>query len=120
MGQNAGTTTRYINPYTGKEVSDRFFRQRATYKKYAKELKIEWQKDWTVKTGMNWKAIPTKVADRLRAYSREQQKAQTPIIKPKKHKYVYVLGRDKRETRELRKRFLANNKTFNYPKKRGI
>lgn len=119
LGQNAGTTTRYINPYTGKEVSDRFFRQRATYKKFARELKIDWQKDWTIKSGMNWKAVPEDVAKTLRAYSRKRQKEQTPIIKPKKHKYVFVLGTDKRETRKLRKEFLERNKIFDYPKERG-
>lgn len=53
LGNNNGTTTRYINPYTGKLVSDRFFRQRTAYKKYAKELNIEWDKTWTNKCGMN-------------------------------------------------------------------
>lgn len=117
VGQNSGTTTRYINPYTGRIVSDRFFRQRATYKKFAKELKIDWQKDWTIKSGMNWKAIPTDVANRLRAYSRQQQAKQKPIIKPKKHKFCFVLGKDKRETRQLRKEFLKRNKIYPYPKR---
>jgi thymidylate kinase len=54
MGQTSGTTTRYINPYTGKVVSDRYFRQKTAYRKFAKELNIEWQKDWSHATGMNW------------------------------------------------------------------
>lgn len=38
---------------------------------------------------------------------------------PSKHKYAYVLGRDKRETKILRKTFEDKNKTFPYPKERG-
>ena len=30
LGQKSGTTTRFINPYTGKVVSDRFFRQKTS------------------------------------------------------------------------------------------
>jgi hypothetical protein len=29
------------------------------------------------------------------------------------------LGKDKRETKELRKKFLELNKTYDYPKERG-
>lgn len=38
---------------------------------------------------------------------------------PSKHKYAFVLGRDKRETKQLRKKFLDMNKTYPYPKERG-
>ena len=39
---------------------------------------------------------------------------------PSKHKYAYVLGRDKRETNALRKKFLELNKTYDYPKRERI
>lgn len=38
---------------------------------------------------------------------------------PNKHKYAYVLGKDKRETKSLRKMFTDRNKVFAYPKQRG-
>ena len=38
LGQSFGGKAKYVNPYTGKLVSDRFFRQRTAYKKYANEL----------------------------------------------------------------------------------
>ena len=41
------------------------------------------------------------------------------IVFPNKHKYAFVLGRDKRETKELRKQFESLNKTYSYPKDRG-
>ena len=41
------------------------------------------------------------------------------VIFPNKHKYAFILGRDKRETKQLRKKFLELNKVYNYPKERG-
>lgn len=37
---------------------------------------------------------------------------------PKKHKYVYILGRTKKETNRLRNTFLQKTKTYPYPKER--
>lgn len=36
-----------------------------------------------------------------------------------KHKYVYVLGENKAETKYLRKMFVSRNKIYPYPKERG-
>jgi hypothetical protein len=119
LGQKSGTTTRYINPYTGKIVSDRFFRQRTTYKKYAKELDIEWKKEWNKKNGINWNAVPNDIENLLREYGKNKQRSATAISYPSKHKYAYVLGRGKLETRGLRKLFKSNVKTYPYPKERG-
>lgn len=141
LGQDAGTKQRYINPYTGKVVSDRFFRQRSAYKRYARDLGIEWQKHWNldiarteeedmfgtytserlVKTNelIQWHNIPPAVAERLRAYGRKVQDASTRIVTPAKHKYAMVLGKDNRETKYLRRVFEERNKTFPYPKQRG-
>ena len=119
MGKKSGTTSRYINPYTGKMVSDRFFRQRTAYKKYAKELGIEWHKNWTTRTGMNWSEIPDDVEKLLRDFSKEKQRLSERIEFPNKHKYAFVLGRDKRETKKLRKLYESRNKVLPYPKSRG-
>lgn len=119
LGNNNGTTTRYINPYTGKIVSDRFFRQRTAYKKYAKELGIIWQKEWTKPNGIAWENIPDEIEIALRKYSKEKQKNAEKIIFPSKHKYAYVLGASKLETKRLRKQFQERNKIFPYPKERG-
>lgn len=74
MGQKSGTTTRYINPYTGKMVSDRFFRVRSAYKKYAKELGIEWGKNWNNDQKMLWENIPDDIEKQLRDFSKYKQK----------------------------------------------
>ena len=118
LGQSFGGKAKYVNPYTGKLVSDRFFRQRTAYKKYANELGIEWKKEYTTKTGMNWKEIPNEIENKLRLYSKSKQQDAKKIDIVQKHKYAYVLGRDKRETRALRKLFLAKNKIYEYPSER--
>ena len=118
LGNKAGTTTRYVNPYTGKIVSDRFFRQRSAYVKYAKELGVQWQSDWKDNTKMLWHNMPKEVEQQLRAYSKKKQAEATKISMPSKHKYAYVLGRDARETRDLRRIFEQRNKVYPYPKER--
>ena len=118
LGQKSGTTTRYINPYTGKVVSDRFFRQKTAYRKYAVELGIVWEKDWSHKTGINWENIPDDIEKLLREHSKQKQKSSQKIDMPSKHKYAYVLGKDNRETKILRKIFEERNKLYSYPKER--
>lgn len=118
LGQKSGTTTRYINPYTGKIVSDRFFRQKTAYKKYAIELGIEWQKDWIVDKKIVWDNMTNEISSALKDYSKLKQSQAEKIDFPSKHKYAYVLGVDKKETKQLRRDFLNRNKIFEYPKNR--
>jgi hypothetical protein len=119
LGQGSGTTTRYINPYSGKVVSDRFFRQRSAYRKYAKELGYLWQPNWTSDTGMLWENIPSEIEFALRAKSKEVQAGAEKIIVPSKHKYALVLGANKLETKILRRAFESRNKILPYPKERA-
>ena len=120
IGQNFGAPTRYINPYTGKICSDRFFRQKSAYKKYAQQLGIRWQDSWVENGKILWSAMPSDIEEKLKAESKRVQSAAKTLTYPKKHKYIYVLGRNKRETKFLRKKFLEANKTYPYPKERGL
>ena len=61
--------------------------------------------------------IPDEYEEKLRAYSKEIFNKSEKIRFPNKHKYAFVLGRDKRETKYLRKKFLENNKIYDYPKR---
>lgn len=117
LGQNSGTTIRYINPYNGKIVSDRFFRQKSAYRHYAKELGIKWHEDWFDEYAFS--NVPKDIELQLRLMSKKKMDSSKKIEYPSKHKYAYVLGKDKRETKYLRKRFEELNKTYPYPKKRG-
>lgn len=119
LGQTSGGTRKYVSPYNGKLVSDRFFRQKTSYRKFAKELGIEWQKNWSGPTGMFWNNVPDDIEKTLRQYSKDKMAKCDYVEVPLKHKYAYVLGVDKRETRKLKEIFLERNKTFPYPKERG-
>ena len=119
LGQSAGATSMYINPYNGKIVSDRYFRQKVAFKKYAEELGIAWQDNWQDKWAVDWKNVPEDIEKKLREYSRFKQQNSERIDIPRKHKYVYILGKDKRETKYLRKLFESKNKIYPYPKERG-
>ena len=120
LGQGSGTSVRCVNPYNPNVmISDRAFRARSMYKRYAKDLGIEWQKNWNNDQSMLWDNIPDEVEKRLRDYSKEMFNNSEKIYFPNKHKYAFVLGRDKRETKALRKKFLELNKIYDYPKERG-
>lgn len=120
LGQKSGTSVRCVNPYNPNVIiTDRAFRARSMYKRYAKDLGIEWQKNWSNDQSMLWENIPDDVEARLREYSREMYKKSEKIYFPNKHKYAFVLGKDKKETKQLRKKFLELNKTYDYPKERG-
>lgn len=120
LGQKSGTNIRCVNPYNPKSlITDRAFRARSFYKRYAKDLGIEWQKNWNNDQKILWENIPDDIEKRLRDYSKEMYKKAEKIEFPPKHKYAFVLGRNKAETKELRKKFLGLNKTCPYPKERG-
>jgi hypothetical protein len=107
-----------VNPYNPKVmISDRAFRARSMYKKYAKDLGIVWQKNWNDDQKMLWENVPDDVEQKLRDYSKKMYKEAKKIEFPSKHKYAFVLGKDRRETNALRKKFLELNKTYPYPKR---
>ena len=120
LGQKSGTNIRCVNPYNPKSlITDRAFRARSFYKHYAKDLGIEWQKNWNNDQKILWDNIPDDIEKRLRDYSKEMYRKAEKIEFPPKHKYAFVLGRNKAETKALRKKFLGLNKTYPYPKERG-
>ena len=120
LGQGSGTNVRCVNPYNPEKiVTDRAFRARSFYKRYAKDLGIEWQRNWNTDQCMLWENVPDDVEEKLRAYSKEMYAKAEKIVFPSKHKYAFVLGKDKRETKQLRKKFLELNRVYEYPKERG-
>lgn len=120
LGQGSGTTIRCVNPYNpSKIITDRAFRARSFYRRYCHDMNIEIQPNWFGDQSVHWENIPDDIEKRLREYSKEMYNKAEKITFPKKWKYAYVLGKDKRETRELRKKFLETNKVYPYPKERG-
>ena len=68
---------------------------------------------------MLWENVPDDIETKLREQSKLKQANAEKIPMPSKHKYAYVLGRNKRETKKLRKLFESRNKTYPYPTNRG-
>lgn len=120
LGQKSGSSVMCINPYDQtKIINDRRFRARSFYKKYAQELGIEWGSNWNNDTKMLWENVPDDIEKQLRDYSKKKyQESEKIFVKPK-WKWAFVLGRNRLETKELRKKFLEINKTYPYPKERG-
>jgi hypothetical protein len=120
LGQNSGTSKQY--KMNGKWCSDRSFRSRSVYKKLAIQDGIEWNNDWIKGERIFWDVMGDDIAKRIKKLSSEFQKSCEVRIVPKKHKYVYILGANKKETKELRNKFFELNKNMvnlPYPKERG-
>jgi len=118
IGQKSGATAQF-KIKNGRWVSDRYFRSRSVYKRMAKEHEVDWQRDWQDGDKVKFDLMPEEIAKSIKQWSKDfMMSCEKRKIKPK-HKYVYVLGCDKRETKKLRKLFLSRNKVFDYPKIRG-
>jgi hypothetical protein len=63
--------------------------------------------------------MPAEVEKQLREQSKLKQQQSTKIQMPSKHKYAFVLGRTKAETKKLRREFEDRNPPKPYPKQRG-
>lgn len=122
LGKESGTKKQYKVPNTDRWISDRSFRARSYYRKYAKLLSIPWDKSWQEKDKIIWGNMPSDIEKKLREYAlKYQASCEIREIKPK-HKYAYILGKNKGETKALIKLFKSNNPDkvdLPYPKTRG-
>ena len=124
LGKNSGARAKYFDPENPNLgwFTDRSFRQVSFYKRYANKLQIEWQGSWNNRNGMLWHNIPPLIEKLLRQQARANQKRCLRVKIAKKHKYLYILGRNKSETRKLRSEFFEKNSkltNLTYPKIRG-
>lgn len=118
IGKRSGAKNQYLTE-TGRWVSDRYFRARSVYKKLAKTNGIIWKPEWQDGDSVKFDLMPEEIEAQIRKLSKDYMlSCQTREMKPK-HKYAYVEGADKRETKALRKLFTERNKTSPYPKDRG-
>lgn len=104
---------------SGRWVSDRYFRSRSVYKRIAKIDGIKWDDSWQNGDLVFFDKMPIDVSERIKILSKlYQNSCEKRKIEPK-HKYAYVLGKDKKETKQLRNLFKERNKICSYPKERG-
>jgi hypothetical protein len=122
LGKESGTKNQYRVPGTDRWISDRSFRARSYYRKYAKELNIDWDKNWQDGDKIVWDKMPKKIAALIKQYAKDYQSKCDVRVVGAKHKYLYILGTNKKETKLLYNRFVEANPDkvgLPYPKNRG-
>ena len=86
LGAGSGTNVRCVNPYNPEKImTDRAFRSKSFYKRYAKDLGIEWQKNWSNSRRMLWENIPDDIEKELRDYSKKMFAESEKIYFPSKY-----------------------------------
>ena len=126
LGQTSGTSKQYFDPNNEKAgwFSDRDFRKKSKYRKYAENIgisKVQWDK-WMKKYSPNWDIIPADIRIKIKAEEKKYREDCDSRPVPSKHKYCYILGRTKSETKQLHNLFKElNPKLYNlpYPRSRG-
>lgn len=124
LGQNSGARIELFNPNHPARgwFSDRLFRKHSQIRKYAKELGIVWDKDWSTHDKTQWEKIPGDIKEILKNQARAHRNRCESRRLPPKHKYAYILGRSKSETKKLKSIFENRNPKLAklpYPKHRG-
>jgi len=74
LGQKNGGSRVYFDPSTPHLgwISDRTFRRKRYYKRYAQNLGIEWQKEWEKPTyGIDWSKVPDEYEAQIRQASKD-------------------------------------------------
>ena len=126
LGQKSGTAKQYFDPNKPELgwFSDRDFRKKSKYKLYAQRIGLtleEW-KGYMKKYSPNWEIIPEEIKIKIKEEEKKyRESCECRDTKPK-HKYIYILGRTKKETKELKKLFQKNNPKMvqlGYPLERG-
>ena len=91
-------------------------------KKSVREMGLSWNPAWSTREKINWDLVPSNVREQIKSYTKLHQARCLTRFPLKKHKYLYILGRTKFETNQLKKLFTEKNpKLMNipYPKTRG-
>ena len=118
LGQKYGSDYVYfdLNNSNIGWTTGRNFRKISYYKKLCKNINIKWENNWNVKYSIKWDNIPIEVSRFLLEQSKNKIKSLIKRKSPKKHKYIYILGKNKKETKKLYKKFRElNPKLINLP-----
>ena len=69
-----------------------------------------------------WDKMPAKTKKKIKEQEKKYRDSCESMTVPAKHKYCFILGRSKKETKQLHKLFKDNNPKkvgLPYPKERG-
>jgi len=127
LGQTSGTNYQYLDPAKPERgwFSDREFRKRSKYKLYATKIGIEpkeWEEKYMGKWSPDWTKVPKDIKIKIKAEEKKYRESCEKRKVPTKHKYCYILGRSKKETKQFRRLFRENNfkkVELPYPRERG-
>ncbi len=121
LGKQSGAQKQYLDPRNEKIgwFSDRHFRHKSMYSKYAEKLNIDNWKQYMKKYSPDWDKIPPLMTQQIKEEIKKYRSTCKERITKPKHKYLYIMGEDKSETRRLTKLFEKNSKSHPYPKERG-
>jgi predicted DNA-binding transcriptional regulator AlpA len=124
LGNDFGGRVECFDPKTPDRgwFSDRFFRKAAQYRIYAERLGYTWREAWGGRGSVNFDAMPELIQDQLKAEAKRSESECEKREVPSKHKYAYILGVTKKETKHLREKLFDLNselKALKYPKERG-
>jgi len=126
LGQTSGTNKVYKDPQHPEKgwFSDREFRKKSKYRRYAEALGMPYE-EWKTYLGKytpKWDTMPAGLKDKIKAEEKRFRDSCDSRVVPPKHKYCYILGKTKKETKNLKEMFVQYNpKKVNlpYPKERG-
>lgn len=91
LGSGFGSEYQYELP-NGKLVGTRYFTRTSAMKKWAKELGIEWKKEWLSKGGFQLRSkIPEEIKKQLDSHAKKQFEGLKRVKKEFKGKYVLLL-----------------------------
>ena len=126
LGQTSGTTHQYLDPKHPEKgwFSDREFRKKSKYSRYAQAVGVDKQtwKSWMKKYSPDWTLVPPQIKVKIKAEEKKFRDSCAKRPVPAKHKYCYILGNGKKETKALLKKFAENSpdkQNLSYPKERG-
>jgi hypothetical protein len=124
LGKTSGAKFEYFDPSEPHReyFSDRIFRKTSFIKRQAIKSGIKWDPAWHCGDKIQWASIPPDAAAQIKMALKNHQSTCLRRKVPPKHKYVYILGITKAETKKLRSTFKDLNQTkqnLKYPKIRG-
>jgi hypothetical protein len=125
LGQDYGTKKAYVHNETGRQYGASYFNNRSVIKRAALASGLTWISDYIVpnKSGskrvVKFSLMKPHEEVQVRNAVEKYKENFTQVDLPPKHKYAYVLGRTKLETRRLRTLYLNLNEIKPYPTERG-
>lgn len=120
LGSSYGSDKKFVMK-NGKKVSSRYFTRTSTVKRYMKELGIAIDKNWFCEKGfIKTEKMPKEVVEEIDKHRKKETSSCDKIKSALKGKYLYVLGVNKRETKELIKQMNKKITKQPYPKRGSV